>query len=90
MGNPGQRSRLEGDCCVLPGVSGHHPFQREVSDSQWYLLKPLKAESFFIVIIKITCPMSSGNTEALFSSLFNLVMGILGDYKTAASNPSFF
>lgn len=70
MGNPGQRSRLEGDCHVLPGVSGYHPFQREVSDSQWYLLKPLKAESFFIVIIKITCLKSSGNAEALVSSLF--------------------
>lgn len=78
MGNSGERSRLEGDCYVLPGVSGHHLFQSEVLESQWYLPKPLKAESFFIVIIKITCPMSSGNTEALVSSLFLPCDGISG------------
>lgn len=73
-----EESRLERDWYVLLGVSGHHLFQREVLESQWYLPKPLKAESFFIVIIKITCPMSSGNTKALVSSLFLPCDGISG------------
>lgn len=65
--------KLWGDWCVLPGVSAHHPFQREDLKSQCYLPQTSQGRIFFfffMVIIKITCPTSSRNTESLVSSLF--------------------